>query len=189
MNRTCPLSSVAVPSRARSSGFTLLELLVVLVLIGIIISFAVLSVGDGGRQERLQQEAERLATLISLAGEEAVLQSVELGVVLQPQGYLFVVFGEDGWLPLAGDDLFREHRLPDGVELTLFMDGLRVALASRDKGEEQEKGLMPQLLFYSSGERTPFELSLGYREGAALAYRLQGPLLGALIRQRVEAEL
>ncbi len=177
--------------RARFSGFTLLELLVVLVLVGIIISFAVLSVGDGGRQEQLKQEADRIATLFALAGEEAVLQSQELGAVLQPHGYLFVVYGENGWLPVAGDDLFREHVLPSGMELALFMDGLQVALKSRgmDSDEENEKGLVPQLLFFSSGERTPFELSLSYREGAALAYRLQGPLLGAVSLQRVEAEL
>lgn len=163
----------------------------VLVLIGIIISFAVLSVGDGGRQERLKQEAERISALFTMAGEEAVLQSLEYGVVLQPHGYVFVVYGENGWLPLAGDDLFKEYVLPSGVELTLFMDGLQVALDSRNRQDkkEDEKGLMPQLVFFSSGERIPFELALSYREGAALAYRIQGPLLGAMTLQRVETEL
>ncbi len=172
--------------RNRSAGFTLLELLVVLVLIGIIISFAVLSVGDGGRQERLKQEAERIVSLFNLAGEEAVLRSMELGVVLQPHGYAFVTYGGSGWQPLAGDDLFREHALPDGVELALFMDGLQ---ASLEPPNEEEGAVKPQLWFSSSGERTPFELSLSYREGAALTYRLQGPLLGAVTLQRVEAAL
>lgn len=166
-------------------GFTLLELLVVLVLVGIIISFAVLSVGDGGRQERLRQEAERIATLFALAGEEAVLRSLEFGVVLQRGGYLFVTYDGSSWQPVTDDDLFREHALPDGVELSLFMDGLQVSLEPR--GLAREVAPTPQLLFFSSGERIPFELSLGYRDGAPLAYRLQGPLLGRVMLQRVEA--
>lgn len=187
MNSALLIRPATANLRARSSGFTLLELLVVLVLIGVIISFAVLSVGDGGRQERLRQEAERLTSLFNLASEEAVLQSMELGVVLQRGGYAFMTYDGNGWLPVTGDDLFREHALPDGVELALFMDGLQVSLVPPTA--EQEEALEPQLWFSSSGERTPFELSLSYREGAALVYRLQGPLLGALTLQRVEAAL
>ncbi len=175
---------MAVPPHSRLSGFTLLELLVVLALIGIIISFAVLSVGDGGRQERLRQEAEQMASLFALASEEAVLQSIELGAVLHREGYAFVSYGADGWQPLAGDDLFRERTLPDGVELALFMDGLQVSLGPR--ALEEAKEVLPQVLFFSSGERTPFELSLSYRDGQALTYRLQAPLMGRIAMKRVE---
>lgn len=173
--------------RSRTGGFTLLELLVVLVLIGIIVSFAVLSVGDGGRQERLKQEAERITTLFTLAGEEAVLQSLELGVLLTPGGYSFTTYDGSGWQTFTGDDMFRERSLPDGVELTLFMDGLEVSLEPpADMSEETPPE--PQLMFFSSGERTPFELSLSYRDGEPLSYRLQGPLMGGVTLQRVEAE-
>lgn len=170
--------------RARSCGFTLLELLVVLVLIGIIISFAVLSIGDGGRQERLKQEAQRLSSLFTLAGEEAVLRSLELGVVVQGQGYAFVAYDGEGWQPIAGDGMFREYSLPDTLELSLYLDGLQVDLGPQ--AAEGEGGLTPQLLFFSSGERTPFELSLAYRDGPPLAYRLQAPLLGPLQMEQAE---
>lgn len=177
---------MAVPPRSRLSGFTLLELLVVLVLIGIIISFAMLSVGDGGRQERLRQEAEQMASLFALASEEAVLQSIELGAVLHREGYAFMSYGSDGWQPVAGDDLFRERTLSDGVELSLFMDGLQVSLGPKTMGDKE---VMPQVLFFSSGERTPFELSLSYRSGQALSYRLQAPLMGRITMKRVEESL
>lgn len=170
--------------RARSCGFTLLELLVVLVLIGIIISFAVLSIGDGGRQERLKQEVQRLSSLFTLAGEEAVLRSLELGVVVQSQGYAFVAYDSEGWQPIAADGMFREYSLPDTLELSLYLDGLQVDLGPQ--AAEGEGVLTPQLLFFSSGERTPFELSLAYRDGPPLAYRLQAPLLGPLQMEQVE---
>jgi len=166
-------------------GFTLLELMVVLVIIGIIITFAVLSIGDGGRQDRLEQEARRLQALFSLSSEEAVLRSRELGVVLQPQGYDFVEYDGEAWQAISGDSLFRKHALPDSMELKLFLDGLPVDLHEQPKKEEAE-GPTPQLLFFSSGERQPFELLVAYRDDPPLAYRLDAPLLGPLKRSRVE---
>jgi general secretion pathway protein H len=173
----------------RCRGFTLLELLVVLVIIGIILTFAVLSIGDGGRRDRLEQEARRLQALLTLTGEEAVLRSLELGVVLKRQGYRFVAFDGEKWQPVAGDALLREHRLPESMALELFIDGLPVELSLLPgEGEEDEEGPLPQLLFFSSGERQPFELTVAYRDGEPLSYRLQGPLLGPLQLARVERQ-
>jgi general secretion pathway protein H len=177
---------VKTPVRDRfpCRGFTLLELLVVLVLIGIILSFAVLSVGDGGRQARLEQEARRMQALFSLASEEAVLRSLELGVVLQQQGYAFVGYDGEAWQPLTGDSLLREHALPETMKFALFIEGLPVELSALPG--EGEEGPAPQLLFFSSGERQPFELTVAYRDAPPLAYRLQAPLIGPLQLQRVE---
>lgn len=167
-----------------SRGFTLLELMVVLVIIGIIITFAVLSIGDGGRQDRLKQEAQRLQALCSLASEEAVLRSQELGVVVRHQGYDFVAFDGDAWQRISDDSLFHKYVLPDSMELKLFIDGLPVDLG--EQSPKEGKGPTPQLLFFSSGERQPFELMVAYRDDPPLAYRLQAPLLGPLKRERVE---
>jgi general secretion pathway protein H len=166
----------------RCRGFTLLELMVVLVIIGIILTFAVLSIGDGGRQDQLEQEARRLQALCSLASEEAVLRSRELGVVLQRHGYAFVDYDGEVWQPLSGDSLFREHTLPESMELKLIIDGLPVELTEQPR----EKEPTPQLLFFSSGERQPFELTVAYRDDPPLAFRLQAPLLGPLKLARVE---
>lgn len=165
-------------------GFTLLELMVVLVIIGIIITFAVLSVGDGGRQDRLEQEARRLQALFSLASEEAVLRSRELGVVLQRQSYEFVAYDGEKWQAISDDTLFRKHVLPESMTFKLFIDGLPVDL--RELPEKSEKGPTPQLLFFSSGERQPFELTVAYSDDPPLAYTLQVPLLGPLKLERVE---
>ena len=53
-------------------GFTLLEIMVVMVLIGILSSLAVLSIG-GGPRDRLAEEGRRLAALVELHQQEAIL--------------------------------------------------------------------------------------------------------------------
>ena len=88
----------------RSAGFTLLELMVVLVLIGIIISFAVLSLGGDKISELMEQETRRLATLLELAADEAVLRGEELAVNFTDDGYEFLLLQEDAGWQSSGED-------------------------------------------------------------------------------------
>ena len=77
-----------------SRGFTLIELMVVIVILGIIASFAVLSVGNRDASAALEEEVQRLAALLQLASEEAVITGRQLGLRITPGGYLFVGHAE-----------------------------------------------------------------------------------------------
>ncbi len=173
-----------------SAGYTLLELLVVLVVVGLTLSLAVLSVGDGGRDARIKQEAKRLAALLDLAGEEALLDGRELGLRLYRNRYAFVYLEEKAWKSFEKDLSLRPRTLPQGLELQLYLDGLQLQLEPDDDPENRPA---PQLLLLSSGEHTPFELWLV--DGAErapeeqLRYRLSsGPLGPVAIEGPVEEE-
>lgn len=158
---------MATPLRCR--GFTLLELMVVLVMIGVIISMAVLSIGDGGIDRRVEQEGRRIIALLDLAADEAVLAGREHGLYLWQQGYQIVQLVDGAWLPNADDPLFRQRSLPPHASLRLTLDGLPVALdeqpwsvggGAQEEGHQQDELQLPQLYLFSSGERTLFEMAL-----------------------------
>lgn len=146
-------------SPGRVAGFTLLELLVVVFIIGIMAAMFTLSVGvAGGTDRELRREAERLQTLLTLAAEDANFQARDLGIRLYPQRYEFSVYDlgpllvdrtDDRWSVLK-EDLLSTHELPPVFALELEIEGRSVNLEGSEK--EVEKNYKPQLFIFSSGD-------------------------------------
>ena len=149
-------------------GFTLLELLIVLVVIGIISSFAVLSTGLADRDKPLGKETQRMLALLRMASEESVQRGTELGMRIDGSGYRFMRFDRDAWKPME-DDLFRERDLPAEISVKLELEGRPIVLDTPDssdtttsttKTDAKTKPQAPQIVFLSSGEVSPFVLTL-----------------------------
>lgn len=159
----------AACAKQRTRGFTLLEIMVVIVIVAVIVSLAVISLGDNAGR-RLDEEARRVRTLLRLAADEAVLQGHEIGVVITADGYEFQIYDDRTrqWARMPASRLFRPRKMPDGVRLELFLDDQALVLPVGDDeqpdGDDDDSGEpllpQPQLLLLSSGEITPFELEL-----------------------------
>ena len=176
---------------ALQSGFTLLELMVVLVLVGIIFSFAVLSIGGDDVAEAMERETRRLETLITMAGEEAVLRSEEVAIHFSEDGYTFLFLQADGWQEPENDPLLRARTLPAGIRMRLEVEGDPPRLVKSDKDKEKEKNdtkerPVPQVFILSSGEMTPFAVTLESDE-SRLRYHLSASLMGELEWEREES--
>ena len=173
----------------RSAGFTLLELMVVLVIIGIILTFTMLSVGGDDIGELMEQETHRMTTLLELASDEAVLRGEELAVLFSEEGYEFLVLIEERWQTTTEDGLLKAYTLPADIELRLEIEGeppILTASAAGDEAvvyeaddEEEEEELQPQVFILSSGEMTPFTVILMSPQ-SRLRYHLTASLLGSL---------
>ncbi len=140
-------------------GFTLLELLVVVFIIGIMAAMFTLSVGvAGGSDVELRREAERLQTLLKLALEDANFQARDLGIRFYPDSYEFSVFdlgpllvdiSDDQWTVLK-EDALAGHELPPVFLYELEIEGKSVDLARSKR--DVEKVYKPQLFIFSSGD-------------------------------------
>lgn len=140
----------------RPAGFTLIELMVVLVIIGVMLGAVGLSIRSADRS--LQFEAERLAQLLSLAREEAQVRGAPIRLDADEQGFRFMIRRDRQWQPILDDRDLRERpwegpttlRIdrPDGGEtiefgreqvdapfvLRLTRDGATAAIAANGLG-------------------------------------------------------
>jgi general secretion pathway protein H len=161
----------------RQRGFTLLELLVALVVISIILSVAVLSIGDGGRADRIRRLAKSVTAQFSLVAQEAVLNARQYGVRFFADGYQYLRFEDGKWLPVQNDSMMHVRHLPEAVTLKLYLDGIEASLAGRADDTGSDK-LKPDLVFYSSAEHTPFVLELAYTSSPFHRQRIEGKPVG-----------
>jgi len=95
-------------ARSRAAGFTLLEMLVVLLIAGILISVASLTLTRNPRTD-LNEEAQRLALLFESAGDEAQVRARPIAWQPTDGGFQFEVRTGDGWRPLRDDLLGPRH--------------------------------------------------------------------------------
>lgn len=89
-------------------GFTLLELLVVIVIVGITLGMVSFSVLPSERQE-LQNDAQRIAQLLQLARDEAIVRNRPIAFEAGPDRYRFLLYDDHVWQPIHDDDLLRER--------------------------------------------------------------------------------
>ena len=148
----------------RFAGFTLVELLVVIVIIGVVIGATLLSLGGRGRDSQLEQERDRLAALIGYVRERAALQTVEYGLRCEQGGFRFVMYDSRKalWLEDPLDQALRPRTLPAGLDIALSVEDRPIVLprpANPGKGDAVPD-LAPQVMLFSSGELTRFKLTL-----------------------------
>jgi general secretion pathway protein H len=105
---------------APARGFTLVEIMVVMVIIGITLGLASLNAIPSPHQD-LQAEAQRLTLLLQLARDEAIVRNRPVTFEATPERYHFLVRNETRWVPITGDDLLREREFKNGP-LTLLLD-------------------------------------------------------------------
>ena len=176
--------------RCRERAFTLIEILVVLVIIGILSAVAFLSFGILSDDDSMGREARRISSLIQLVTDEATTQGRDFGLEFMAAGYRFVEYDPllDQWFEVIGDDYLVQRDLDEGVEFELFLEERKVLLHTEAQETEQDEDdaqrdltddYLPHVLIMSSGDVTPFELRLVRdvdRKEIALTMSLGGEL-------------
>lgn len=148
-------------ARHPQRGFTLLELLVVLVIVGIMLGFVTLNAMPSQRQA-LQNEAQRIALLLQLARDEAIVRNRPIAFEVDQYRYRFWIRDENNaWQPIEKDDMLREREFKRAP----------VNLAIDPPMMDQDNRL--RIVFGREPVDKPFVLSLSLGE-ASVAIRADG---------------
>ena len=133
-------------------GFTLIEILIVLVIMGIVLSLVAVNMMPDDKRT-LAAEAERLSLLLEQAHDDAVAGAERIAWSAREGGYGFWRADEQGeWVPLAGDETLRERAFETGVRLV----ELKINRHAVAQGE--------RLVFSPSGMGLPFEAVLALKD-------------------------
>ena len=134
-------------------GFTLLELLVTLVIIGILITFVAVSFTSNSYKHEIRAEATQLARKIELLRRVTTTHNETWGVSINRVSYQFLKFDqvEKQWHE-SDNRLYRSHNLPENMYLQF--EGNQDIPALIDNIDVLE----PEMMILPGGEMTPFIL-------------------------------
>jgi len=172
----------------KSRGFSLIEILVVLVIIAFTTKMVVYSL-EGGAEDELDSQALRLYTTINMASEFATLNQVELGFQIDKNTFEFLIFDGKKWIPFDNEELFKATEFSEQFQLTLNLDDLPWAEnnlleqanwrelmsgGEEDSLLELKTPKIPDVLILSSGDISAFQLVLALKEQSEPVYFIEG---------------
>ncbi|MGF6227683.1 general secretion pathway protein H [Inquilinus ginsengisoli] len=130
-----------IDDRARTAGFTLIEMLIVLVILGLATAVVGLAVPEWRARSALREAGAGVERLLAQARDTALRQQSPMLVRFDPEGRRFGIPALDRW-----------QTVPDGVDLTLT--GAAIAPG----------GNVPALLFLGDGSSSGGVLTLNRGE-------------------------
>lgn len=149
-----------------SQGFTLIEILIVIVIISIVTGIAALTISRN-QQKQYEYLANSLSHLITLAEEEAMLRPATLGLAFTNQSFQFFEYkntrntNKTHWYPMT-DKLFGLHAYSQNIKLTVKVQNKEAALDGQ-----------PKIIITSSGDIVPFTIEIG-KEDQQPSYQVIG---------------
>ena len=153
-------------------GFTLIEIMVVVVIVGIIAGVITINTSTENQSAYMFEESQRVKALLNLAKQEAILNNQELSIVMTETEYGFQVLEGETWQPLE-NEVLRIRRLRPDMLLAVEMEDIELVIGKKQSEEEvdsiDDKPIRAYIL--SSGEMTPFTMVLR-NDDESLEYRI-----------------
>jgi len=139
-------------SNFKQSGFTLLETLIVISLIGIILGFISLSPQLVNNEAKLEQEQLRLYHLLNLLADRAILENQPYGLRIHQQQYHFFRYEPElvVWFDLAEDKVLYTRQFADNLHWQLEQNN-QILSSTSD---------IPSLIFFPDGQHQGFIATL-----------------------------
>ncbi len=193
----------------KQGGFTLIEILAVVLVIALGVSIVTMNIGGGNDAFQLRVDARQFTNNVSMVAGEAVMSRHPWGVeIFRSQGEAGIQYGyrwmaqielplaensppgtrpEKQWLALAPRDMDAEVLLSLGRSLRLELEGelQEIEWLQEDSGKDGPK---PTLYFFNNSEITPFILTFYNEQDPDIEVVVEGDALGRLKLLDMEQE-
>ncbi|MGI2066898.1 type II secretion system minor pseudopilin GspH [Shewanella sp. MF08487] len=186
--------------KLRHAGFTLMEVMLVMLLMGLTAAAVTMSIGNSGPQQALDRTAQQFIAATEMVLDETVLSGQFMGIVIDKTSYQFVFYKDGKWQPLDEDRLLSEKQMEPGVVMNLVLDGLPLVQEDEEddswfeepliepSSDDKKKHPEPQIMLFPSGEMSAFELTFIAKtnKGQQAETLVTGDALGRLIVGRAD---
>lgn len=190
------MKKVALKSKNKTTyqnGFTLIEVMLVFVLIGLFVSAIRFNPFSHSPEIELEEASARFAGIFNIAAEYGLLNNIELGLITDKNSYQFVGFDGVEWSEITEQPAFELYELPEHIELTLELEYLPTeepnllddvelfAEENQDdfRNQPEEKKLLPKVYLLSGGDITPFKLIFAFRDEFDVEQNVEFHILGS----------
>ncbi len=157
---------------SRHKGFSLIELMAVLVVVGMALGMIAVSIGHGGPEKQLYDKLDEFLTQSRFASEQATLSGEALGLLVEPPQWQVTEgsdlninevgwritwerLGQRGWEPIAG---LGAMQLPPDIHLEISLSG------KRWEWSKYADHVTPIIALSPTGEVTPFVIAIHHKE-------------------------
>lgn len=175
----------------RQSGFTLIEILVVIMIVAIVAGASTAFMTMGGPKKEMKDALEKFVVISEHVKELAILDGDSIGLVLEPRewrenpldqgwSYSWLRMTPQGWQAIESVSAVE---FPVDVELRVLIDDI-----SWDYEKKAPEVKVPQVAFYPSGEVTPFEIEFTHEELPGESQTVMVNLWGNVVWKEREEE-
>lgn len=157
----------------KNAGFTLIEIMLVVVLISLSAVTVIVNLPEK-KEDIAKEEAQRFFYRLQLLNEHAILNGEDLGIRVDTKKstYTYMKLTGEGW-KIFSNKVYVDTQLPEEIEISVELGSSawskngslfkQESLFDEEmfaEYEDEKKVKPPQLFVLSSGEITPFHLSI-----------------------------
>lgn len=172
----------------RQDGFTLIEIMVVVTIIGIVIATIILY-NFNTKNLQAKQFAKQMYALFTFAQQEAILQPATLGWQVNNNYYEFMRYDlknnswQGSWVTLDQDHILHNYQIPNNIDMQFTIQSNPYSSAFQQKNnnetdstdttdtgnnnaenDDNKNNNINMIIFFSNGELTPFTMTIGVKD-------------------------
>ena len=195
-----------------SKGFTLLEIMVVLFIIGLLVGLTNLNFTENQAQDDTRRFVNRLQVLMNMYREEAVYRNTDLGLAVDVNEMLLLSYHppqllaqenaadqevtfqagfeseeeeQNPWQPYS-NSVFSSPEVPEGISFVLLIEGEEIDFD--DLLGDDDEGPKPALMFFAAEDYIPFELVVQHDADTRFEMRLYGDGFNPIWNEMIQYE-